>query len=424
MGPAEHAKCGCARHRCLDNGTKNTVRKLRDDLPTIDNTNHPTRQHADQFGIAYPSAAWWWPGADPCCLAAVDIQHAEGEGELQKEWRFFSRALEEIHLTTFWQNFSDEYRAFAKLNRVKQPEITSWNHWRFGQTHENKLTFILRSIGVIRKMVMEHQDELKYQLQAWLVHRNGVELLFRHRVSSEMLQALHQLIIDGKSLCVKVYGESFLSINSHYMTHVPEHAQRFGCSRETSTFGFERLLGRFAMSKGPKTNHRSMAALYLENFWLQTTTQMLIDPARGVTSADDWSQSKRTLAHPKHRQDLAIITNLISNQVWQECNTHEKLHCQWVDYRSGDMVAWTSDPQLDELVDLQYVNAHFGVLKFAISSENTKWFAVTEVRELRTDSITGLPIIQKSTATGVSKVVPSTHMAGRVEVSSIADKRE
>ncbi|KAI9103456.1 hypothetical protein DFS34DRAFT_608771 [Phlyctochytrium arcticum] len=158
---AHAQRCQCTSHRCNDQGneTAEVVAELRASWDQVTHADHAVRVLADSYGISFPSAAWSWPGLSPCCLTAVDFQHAVGEGEVNKEWRQFSNALVlEYGEEAFWSQFDTKYQEFSTrpCNRVSQPRIPGWNHWRLGPTHENKLTFIVRSIAIVRSFIEDN----------------------------------------------------------------------------------------------------------------------------------------------------------------------------------------------------------------------------------------------------------------------------
>ncbi|KAI8826712.1 uncharacterized protein EV422DRAFT_502475 [Fimicolochytrium jonesii] len=155
-------RCQCAQSRSNTATTVNVVEELCAAWMDVGHGDHPALQNAEQYGITFPSYCWLWPGLKPTCLAAIDMQHSEGEGEVEKEWKQFAAVLMESHGPTFWSTLNRKYRAFCERNGIKQPQIKTMNHWMFGQTHKNKLAFVLRSFGVLREFVQRDAELLPH----------------------------------------------------------------------------------------------------------------------------------------------------------------------------------------------------------------------------------------------------------------------
>ncbi|KAI9097120.1 hypothetical protein DFS34DRAFT_594318 [Phlyctochytrium arcticum] len=337
-------RCECTAHRCSEqrNETAEIVTRLREQWHNIRHATHPLRIHAELYGIAYPSSAWRWPGLDPCCLAAVDFQHAVGEGEIQKERKEFSEALVlEYGEEGFWKQFDKKYRSFASqpFNRISQPQVSSWNPWRFGQTHENKLTFIVRSIAIVHYFVRD-KPNLKHKWESWLGHCTRVEILLRHHLEKELLRPLYRMAIDGIKLGTVLYDAGFLTINSHYCTHIAEHAFRFGYPREFSTFGFESLISKFSMGRTRNTNHQSLANSTLENFWVANVLEATMNPRIGVRK-DNMSPNECSYLDLPGNEELRDIVGQYLMDDWQNASAHLRFCLRFVDYREGNIVAYS-----------------------------------------------------------------------------------
>ncbi|KAI8817809.1 uncharacterized protein EV422DRAFT_206682 [Fimicolochytrium jonesii] len=163
--------------------------RLRDAWMEVEHGDHPAIQHADQYGLAFSSPTWLFPGLSPCCLAAIDLQHAEAQGEIEKHWRRFSSLLRIEHGADFWTILDQRYQATCRANKIKQPRLKTLNHWLYGQTHQNKMMFILRSVGVLQRFVVG-RDHLRAEWVGWLAHRAGIELAWRHGVEQRLVPEL------------------------------------------------------------------------------------------------------------------------------------------------------------------------------------------------------------------------------------------
>ncbi|KAI9087775.1 hypothetical protein DFS34DRAFT_597805 [Phlyctochytrium arcticum] len=395
--------------------TQNVVARFQNELHQIDHATHPARVDAENFGIARPSAAWTWPGLNPCCLAGVDFQHAVGEGEVSKEWEHFSQALTTKFELQFWKKFDKEYRAFAvrKMNRISQPQISGWNYWRFGQTHENKLTFIARSIGIVRKFIA-NEPSLKEYWECWLAHRTRVEILMRHHLDAGLLDTLYQLTIKGIKLGMRLYGENFLSINSHYSVHFAEHILRFGCPREFCTFGFESLISKFSMGRIRNTNHHSLAKSALDNHWLFLTLDMMFNPEQGIFEQDDWTGKSSSLTAPANATFLSLIAHRLGD-VCEDSSVYDEFRLNWVDYREGDIIAYVRHSS--EEVEVNYQNALFGIVCRGIRSPYQNFVVVRTLPGPTVDALTMLPLIQLRP--GSFTVLEATRIRGRAEICKI-----
>jgi hypothetical protein len=248
---------------------------------------HPGAQwavdNAKTIGVTRLSPMIDYPSLPIYRILSLDIQHCEGEGEGEKHFLHFSQVLETKN-NNFWPRLSGAYQAYLRDNKLDIcAQFPSWNHWRKCLTQEAKAAFIIRSVHILQPFVTE---ETKRHFMCWKLHAEYTELLFRFRLSVVDIQRLQTLIWNVKVLCVSLYGPEFVTINSHYLTHMTWFIEGFGVPRNATTFGFESLVGLFVSAHMKNTNNHSICKSLLCNTARRRALEAVIDAGAHIPVAD------------------------------------------------------------------------------------------------------------------------------------------
>ncbi|KAI8998179.1 hypothetical protein BC832DRAFT_246494 [Gaertneriomyces semiglobifer] len=172
----------------------------------------------------------------------------------------------------------------------------------------------------------------------WLLHRSYMQVAFRHSLHKMLLPELKEQILLSKKLAVQCYGTSMITINLHYTQHIPGDILRFGVPRETASFVYEQLIGKFAMSRNRNTNYRAVGPSILKNFWTERLCEVVIDPQKGCPLAEK--------LNPLHSLPLS---DELTSAVHSLMNVQEEIlfvttfRYKHIDVSAGDLISYSQN---------------------------------------------------------------------------------
>ena len=236
-----------------------------------ENQSQIQRDEGEKYGISFYSELNTWPGFSLTYSITNDYMHAGIFGEDKKHFLCLMRKTQ-TQVPTLWNQFCIGLNAFLSINRLDKVRPFSSEAGFCILTTHAMMTAFKYSQPILKKIITS--EELSEHLELWGKNVQFIQIMTSSDISSADLDnaalLFHQIKHQGAFLYTNQDHErsvSWITINSHVLSHTKMNTQRWGCPVYSWVFAFESQLGILKRYLDLHRNGVSEGFAMLKYFW-------------------------------------------------------------------------------------------------------------------------------------------------------------
>ena len=230
-----------------------------------------------EVGICFYSEVNEWPGFRLTNSIASDYMHGGVYGEDKKHFLVFMEEMRRLNRNV-WPQLSDTIRQILTSNRLSPVR-------KFG-TDAGFNTLVTHDImkvieySPVALYTIGIPPELADKWTLFCLQSEFMSILTDHEISAGQLSYCSTIFQFIKFRGLRYYtgneNESWITINSHIISHTEHYVKRFGVCRASWVFSMESQLGIMKRYLDKHRNGVSEGYAMLRNFWLTIACYYLL----------------------------------------------------------------------------------------------------------------------------------------------------